>query len=99
MVGTSAGSMVGSLVAAGVDLRDPGVRPLGPVPVPEGGPDLERVREVFQAWSKIDRVNSGLLQGDRIDRAGRPLRRRGGLGWPRRAGIWASTAGRTGTYG
>ncbi len=56
IVGTSAGSLVGTRLAAGQDLHAPEGAPLGAVPVPERGPDREKLREIFQRWSSIEIV-------------------------------------------
>ena len=57
IVGTSAGSMVGSLLAAGLDdvPHEQGKDPLAPeVPYAQGGPDLAKAAEVQQAWLAMD---------------------------------------------
>lgn len=61
IVGTSAGSMVGSLLAAGLEdvPHEQGQDPLEPeVPYAPGGPDLERAAEVQQAWLAMDRPSA-----------------------------------------
>jgi len=61
IVGTSAGSMVGTRLAAGQDLREPPVgRAVIPVPFAEGGPDLERLGRVFALWSAADAMDEAL---------------------------------------
>jgi NTE family protein len=56
IVGTSAGSMVGSRLAAGQDLRAPLGESLGGMPIPADGPDLPKLREIFGRWSSIETV-------------------------------------------
>lgn len=52
VVGTSAGSMVGTRIAAGHDVRTPPERALK-VPVPDGGPDLAALGRIFSHWSAL----------------------------------------------
>lgn len=56
IVGTSAGSMVGSRLAGGQDLRAPLGKPLTAVPIPAEGPDLPKLRDIFGRWSSVDAV-------------------------------------------
>ena len=52
IVGTSAGSLVGTRLAAGQDLAEPapGAQPLG-LPFAEGGPDTEKLGAIYQLWN------------------------------------------------
>ena len=57
VVGTSAGSVVGTRLAAGQDLSKPApaeVRGSESAPQPDGGPDLTVVGEIFRKWSSTE---------------------------------------------
>jgi NTE family protein len=56
IVGTSAGSIVGSRVAAGQDLSRPHAPADASLPLPEEGPDLESLRKIFGRWSSAEEV-------------------------------------------
>jgi NTE family protein len=59
IVGTSAGSMVGTRLAAGQDLR---IERRGvAVPSLEGGPDVATLQQVFGRWTKAERVDRKFL--------------------------------------
>jgi NTE family protein len=61
IVGTSAGSIVGTRLAAGQDLREAAVgSEVIPVPYAEGGPDLDRLREVFGLWAAAGEMTEAL---------------------------------------
>jgi len=61
IVGTSAGSMVGTRLAAGQDLRKPPVgRSVIDVPFAEGGPDVERMQAVFALWAGAETMTEAL---------------------------------------
>jgi NTE family protein len=64
VVGTSAGSMVGSWVAAGLDFSGPAREPsvVRSVPIPESGPDLAKLGEVFQIWSTAESMSEATLR-------------------------------------
>jgi NTE family protein len=55
VVGTSAGSMVGTRIAAGQELgASSEARPAARLPALEGGPDMETLSKVFGLWSAAD---------------------------------------------
>lgn len=56
VIGTSAGSMVGTRVAAGHDIGEPAPRPVGVggIPLPEGGLDGTSLTRVFAIWSQVE---------------------------------------------
>jgi len=59
IVGTSAGSMVGTRLAAGRDVR---VERRGvAIPAREGGPDVAALQQVFGRWTKAERVDHAFL--------------------------------------
>jgi NTE family protein len=60
IVGTSAGSMVGSRIAAGHDLSQPLAPARDGLALPEDGPDLESVGKVFGRWSSAETVTPEL---------------------------------------
>jgi NTE family protein len=60
IVGTSAGSIVGSRVAAGQDLSRPRAHVNASLPMPEEGPDLESLRNIFGRWSSAGEVTREL---------------------------------------
>ncbi len=57
VVGTSAGSMVGTRIAAGQDVREPTARPLV-VPMPDEGPDMAVLGQIFGHWSAMETVTA-----------------------------------------
>jgi NTE family protein len=61
IVGTSAGSLIGTRLAAGQDLREPpvGAATIEP-PIPEGGPDLASLGKIFALWTAADPMNEAL---------------------------------------
>jgi len=59
IVGTSAGSMVGTRLAAGQDLRTPSSAVA--VPVQDGGPDVAILQKVFGRWTVAQRVDAEFL--------------------------------------
>jgi len=61
IVGTSAGSLMGTRLAAGQDVRQAEHRTSVAVPMPEGGPDLDVLRDVFARWSTAARVDREFL--------------------------------------
>ncbi|MBW2230002.1 MAG: patatin-like phospholipase family protein [Deltaproteobacteria bacterium] len=60
VVGTSAGSLVGTRLAAGHDLSQPVKQSPAAVPIPEGGIDLPKVTEIFRLWSQASRMDETL---------------------------------------
>ena len=56
VIGTSAGSMVGTRIAAGHDIGEPAPRPVGVggIPLPEGGLDGTSLTRVFAIWSQVE---------------------------------------------
>lgn len=63
VVGTSAGSMVGTRIAAGQDLRVAPSRE-GPneIPLPAGGPDMETLGKIFEVWSQAPEMTEALCR-------------------------------------
>jgi NTE family protein len=59
IVGTSAGSMVGTRLAAGQDVRVE--RPAEPLPSLDGGPDLPTLEQVFRRWTTTTQVGAAFL--------------------------------------
>jgi NTE family protein len=60
IVGTSAGSLVGTRLAAQQDLRTP--RPAIAIPAHGGGPDVAALTAVFGRWSRAERVDQEFLR-------------------------------------
>ncbi|MCR9277329.1 MAG: patatin-like phospholipase family protein [Pseudomonadaceae bacterium] len=63
-VGTSAGSVVGSRLAAGQDLREPVRRDPDVVrtPLAEAGPDPKLLRKIFSRWADADVVDEAFCK-------------------------------------
>ena len=59
IVGTSAGSMVGTRLAAGQDLRNE--QRAVAIPALEGGPDVVTLQQVFGRWAQAERVDHAFL--------------------------------------
>ena len=59
IVGTSAGSMVGTRLAAGQDIRV--ARPTEPLPSLDGGPDVATLEKVFRRWTTATQVDAEFL--------------------------------------
>lgn len=60
IVGTSAGSMVGTRIAAQQDLRRP--RAGVAIPAQDGGPDVATLQRVFARWGQAAQVDHDLLK-------------------------------------
>ncbi len=63
-VGTSAGSVVGTRLAAGQDLRQPVERDPSIIrtPLPEGGSDVAVLRQIFGRWASTDVVDEAFCK-------------------------------------
>lgn len=93
IVGTSAGSIIGTRLAAGLDLREPDEGTVVPIPAVDGGPDMAVLDQVFGRWTAVEAVDEAFLkeigalagqartptEDDWIARAGR---RAGVADWP-----------------
>jgi len=62
IVGTSAGSIIGTRLAAGHDLRLADERTVVPIPAVEGGLDMEVLAQVFGRWSSVETVDAEFLK-------------------------------------
>jgi NTE family protein len=62
IIGTSAGSIIGTRLAAGPDLRVAEARTRVPIPPLEGGPDMAVLAKVFGRWTTIEHVDDGFLR-------------------------------------
>jgi NTE family protein len=62
IVGTSAGSIIGTRLAAGHDLREKDERTRVPLPSVDGGPDLAVLRDVFGRWLAAEFVDQQFLR-------------------------------------
>ncbi len=61
IVGTSAGSLIGTRLAAAQDLRQPPVgAPTIVPPMPAGGPDLASLGRIFALWTAADPMDEAL---------------------------------------
>ena len=60
VVGTSAGSMVGTRIAAGQDVTVPAARSSIGAPVRDGGPDVAKLGEIFGKWSAAETMTEAL---------------------------------------
>jgi NTE family protein len=60
VIGTSAGSLVGTRIAAGQDLSRPVESGPGDVPLPEGGIDLPKLTAIFRLWSRARLMDEAL---------------------------------------
>ncbi len=62
IVGTSAGSIVGTRIAAGQDLRIDAPRTAVAIPALEGGPDMATLGKVFGRWVAIETIDIDFLK-------------------------------------
>jgi len=64
VIGTSAGSIVGTKLAAGQDLSAKAEAPrderVVAVPLPEGGPDVAKLTEIFKIWSETQVMDDAI---------------------------------------
>lgn len=62
IIGTSAGSIIGTRLAAGHDLRQAESRTAIPIPPVEGGPDMAVLAKVFGRWTSAATVDDAFLR-------------------------------------